>query len=535
MLKHQEKLTQLKATTLQKIKRKGGLRSLPTENERKGGLRSLPTENKRKGGLRSVPTEMEATRNVAAETANVNEEAIQIAQQMSDPQQGKKDYRRPKGSGQLKKLRAAAPTSSEPASSTTPALPVVSDSSMAPDPESEAKRRKMVAILREICRIENLTTNFVKEKEELAGFSWDELIDDLQKELVLQDDEKEIRNMETLKAFEWMKLQDVSKGENLITTTWARKLKDALVRSWPILRNFELGDRVDVFSPTYNLCVVRYVLFRTIVFALRVELADLVPTYMQAKKGHVMFAFSPGSNGQDGWCRRVLKTMNGVRTVSEDFSEFLPKVLTNKMCSRQGKLELCLFIMSSRMRMVDHVDDLMAVGEHEELVSMWRKFNGYVLMRKSGILNNSTAVKQVVMYYQAGAEIYKMKKTSARVTFILEVPELDTTLLDEQRQTKFRSDVEKMQFVKSESEDVAYALQSLAHHLHEPDVDEEQNIERMPCNIFSTVEMQQYPLVGKKGARWHCVRRCHGGRAAVPNKLESTAPELDGLRKRHHT
>jgi len=389
---------------------------------------------------------------------------------------------------------------------------------MVPDPESEAKRRKVAAILREICLIETLTTNFVNEKEEPAGFNWDDLIDGLPKELVLQGDKKETTNMEDLKVFEWMKLADVPEGENLISTTWARKLKGALVRSRLVLRDFALGKRDDVFSPTPTPCVVRCVLFWAIVFALRVELADLVTAFMQAPSRKIMYAFPPGSKGQDGWCWRILKAMNGARTASADFSEFLAKVLTNKMCFKQGKLEPCLFAASSRMRMVIHVDDPMAVGEPEELVSMWSELNKYVLMRKSGILNSDTAVKYLArlytlyedennigirvkhdsQYYQASADIYDLKKTSSRVTPILEVPEPDTTLLDKQRHTQFRSGVGKMQFVKSERGDIAYGLRHLAHHLHEPTVDDERNIKRMLCYMLGTAEMQQFLLVDKK-------------------------------------
>ena len=224
-----------------------------------------------------------------------------------------------------------------------------------------------------------------------------------------------------------------------------------------------------------------------------------------------MYAFSAGSKGQDGWQRRMLKAMNGARTISDNFSEFFHKVLTDKMCSRQRKLELCLFTMSSRMRMGDRMDDFMATDEHEGLICLWKRFNKYVVAREWNILNNRTAMEQAVIYYQADADIHKMKKTSARITSNLEEPERGTTLLDKPCLMKSRFDVEQMQLTKSENE--------------------ERNIERKPCGIISTVEMQQYLWVNKKGARWRWMRRCHGGRAAVPTKLESLASELDGFRK----
>ena len=50
--------------------------------------------------------------------------------------------------------------------------------------------------------------------------------------------------------------------------------------------------------------------------------------------------------------------MNGMRTASRDFTEFLAGILTEHMGFKGGKLERCLFVHeSNETRVVSHVDD----------------------------------------------------------------------------------------------------------------------------------------------------------------------------------
>ena len=50
--------------------------------------------------------------------------------------------------------------------------------------------------------------------------------------------------------------------------------------------------------------------------------------------------------------------MNGMRTASRDFTEFLAGTLTEQVGFKRGKLERCLFVHeSNETRVVSHVDD----------------------------------------------------------------------------------------------------------------------------------------------------------------------------------
>ena len=49
--------------------------------------------------------------------------------------------------------------------------------------------------------------------------------------------------------------------------------------------------------------------------------------------------------------------MNGMRSASRDFTEFLAGVLTEQMGFKRGKLERCLFVQeANETRVVSHVD-----------------------------------------------------------------------------------------------------------------------------------------------------------------------------------
>ena len=78
-------------------------------------------------------------------------------------------------------------------------------------------------------------------------------------------------------------------------------------------------------------------------FDLRVETGDTVCAFMQSDSSCEMFARPPKGQERDGWIWRLHVAMNGMRTASRDFTEFLAGILTEHMGFKRGKLERCLF------------------------------------------------------------------------------------------------------------------------------------------------------------------------------------------------
>ena len=95
------------------------------------------------------------------------------------------------------------------------------------------------------------------------------------------------------------------------------------VRSRCVLKDFATTVRDDVFAPTPSPSSVRGLLLCAAWFNLRVETGYLVCASMQADNSCEMFARLPKGQERDGWIWRLLGAMNGKRTASRDFTEFL--------------------------------------------------------------------------------------------------------------------------------------------------------------------------------------------------------------------
>ena len=80
--------------------------------------------------------------------------------------------------------------------------------------------------------------------------------------------------------------------------------------------------------------------------------------FMQADSSCEMFALPPKGQERDGWNWRLHGAMNGMRSASRDFTEFLAGIVTDCMGFKRGKLERCLHIHeSNEVRVVSHIDD----------------------------------------------------------------------------------------------------------------------------------------------------------------------------------
>ena len=75
--------------------------------------------------------------------------------------------------------------------------------------------------------------------------------------------------------------------------------------------------------------------------------------------------------------------MNGMRTASRDFTEFLADILTKDMGSKRGKLELCLFVHESKgAQVVSHFDDPLICAKPATLEKFWMQITKLVVIKR---------------------------------------------------------------------------------------------------------------------------------------------------------
>ena len=152
------------------------------------------------------------------------------------------------------------------------------------------------------------------------------LIDGLPADTAKAGDEREIQQVKDLQLYSWVKETDIPPNKLILLTGWARRLKGGEVRSRCVLKDFATTVRDDVFAPTPSPLSVRGLLLFAAWFDLRVETGDLVCAFMQASCE--MFSRHPTGQERDGWIGRLHGAMNGMRTASRDFTEFLAGKLT---------------------------------------------------------------------------------------------------------------------------------------------------------------------------------------------------------------
>ena len=157
------------------------------------------------------------------------------------------------------------------------------------------------------------------------------LIDGLPADKVKAGDEREIQQMKDLHLYSWVKETDIPPDKSILLKGWARRVKGNEVKSRCVLKDFATTVRDDVFAPTPSPLSVRGLLLYAAWFDLRVETGDLVCALMQADTSSETYAPPPKRQERAGWIWRLHRAMNGTRTASHDFTEFLAGTLTEHM------------------------------------------------------------------------------------------------------------------------------------------------------------------------------------------------------------
>ena len=136
------------------------------------------------------------------------------------------------------------------------------------------------------------------------------------------------------------------------------------MRSRCVMKDFADDSERRCFAPTPSPLSVRRLLFGTISVW---KTKDLVCALMQASTSCEMFARPPKGQEREGWIWRLHGAINGMRTASRDFTEYLAGALTECMGFTRGKLERCPVVPeSNETRVVSHVHDPLTV-QHLEL------------------------------------------------------------------------------------------------------------------------------------------------------------------------
>ena len=215
------------------------------------------------------------------------------------------------------------------------------------------------------------------------------LIDGLPADKVKAGDERDIQQMKVLQLYSWVKETDIPPDKSNLLTGWARRLKGSEVRSRCVLKDFATTVRDDVFAPTPSPLSVRGLLLHAAWFDLLVETGDPVCAFMQADSSCEMFARPPKRRERDGWIWRLQGAMNGMRTASRDFTEFLVGILTEHMGFKRGKLERCLFVHESNET---HVDDPRICAKPATLEKFWMQITKLAVIKSGEALTSRVLV-----------------------------------------------------------------------------------------------------------------------------------------------
>ena len=201
--------------------------------------------------------------------------------------------------------------------------------------------------------------------------------------------------MKDLQLYSCVKEADVPPGKSILLIGKARRMRGNDVRSRCVQEDFATTVRDDVFAPTtspawYDLCM---------------ETGDVVCAFMQADSSCEMFPRPPQGQEREGRIWRLHGAMNGMRTASRDYTEFLAGVLTECMGFTRGKLERCLFVHeSNERRVVFHVDDPLSCATPATLEKFSLHITKLVVIKRGEALNPRLSVVFLGFEYRSAQE-----------------------------------------------------------------------------------------------------------------------------------
>ena len=132
---------------------------------------------------------------------------------------------------------------------------------------------------------------------------------------------------------------------------------------------------------------------------------------------------------RDGWIWRLHGTMNGMRTASRDFTEFLAGVLKEDIGFKRGKLERCLFVReSNETSVVSHLDDPLICAKPSIFEKFWTQITKLVVIKRGEALNLDIPVVYQGFEHQsvheAGCRGFTVKPTDKYLDECLDILQL---------------------------------------------------------------------------------------------------------------
>ena len=258
------------------------------------------------------------------------------------------------------------------------------------------------------------------------------------------------------------------------------------MRSRCVLKDFATTVRDDVFAPTPSPLAVRGLLLYAAWFDLRVETGDLVCALMQADSSCEMFAPPPKGQERNGWIWRLHGAMNGMRTASRDFTEFLAGKLTehwSDVCLCMSRTKHVWYLMWTTLSVVPNQQRLKNSGcRSRKLVVIKRReaqnprvpvvYLGFEYRSAHDGERRGFTVKPNAKYVDECLDIVQLQNAKAVMTPLTEQKSLnlhdETTVCDQVQQSLFRALVGKLQFITGVRPDLMFATKCMSYKLASP-------------------------------------------------------------------
>ena len=222
----------------------------------------------------------------------------------------------------------------------------------------------------------------------------------------------------------------------------------------------------------------------------------------------------------DGWILRLHVSMNGMRTASRDFIEFLACILTEYMGFKRGKLERCLFVHeSNETRVVHHVDDLLIFAKQATLEKFWMQITKLVVVERGEAFDPRVPVVYLGFEYRSVHEAerrgFTMKLTAKYVDECLDIVQLhnakavttplteqksmnlhdETTMCDQVQHSLFRAVAGKLQYITGVRPDLMSATKCLSYKLASPTLADLTRAKKALRHLKGTRELNLYLMI----------------------------------------